>query len=72
MSDKKYVTYEEFGAKGDGVTDDFAALFAAHKYANENGLDVRANDDAHYYIHSPLVDGEVEIIKSDEKMIKKI
>lgn len=44
------VTYEEFGAVGDGVTDDFASIIAAHAYANENNLKVRAKDDAIYYI----------------------
>ncbi len=47
---KKYVTYEQFGAVGDGVTDDMAAICAAHSFANERGLDVRAKDDATYYI----------------------
>ena len=61
MIDKKFVTYEEFGAVGDGVTDDFAAIYRAHEYANEASLPVRARDDAHYYIHSPLVDGEVKV-----------
>ena len=50
MENKKYVTYEEFGAKGDGVADDFAAIYAAHVYANEHGLTVKANDAATYYI----------------------
>lgn len=67
MSEKKYVTYEEFGAKGDGVNDDFFAIKAAHDYANENGLPVKANDSASYYIHDTRVDGTVEsiIIKTD-------
>ncbi len=67
MSDKKFVTYEEFGAKGDGITDDFAAIKRAHDYANETGLPVRANDGAHYYIHETRIDGVVEaaIIKTD-------
>ena len=67
MSDKKYVTYEEFGAVGDGVADDFAAMYRAHEYANENGLPVIARNGAEYYVHSPLVDGEVKeiIIRTD-------
>lgn len=44
------VTYEEFGAVGDGVANDFPAIRAAHAYANENNLPVRAKDDAVYYI----------------------
>ena len=56
--EKKYVTYEEFGAKGDGKTDDYAAICKAHSYANENGLPVKANGNATYYICSPIVDGE--------------
>ncbi len=55
--DKKYVTYEEFGAVGDGITEDFAAIYKAHEYANEHGLEVRAADGAHYYIHNTRVDG---------------
>ena len=67
MSDKEYVTYEEFGAVGDGATDDFAAIYRAHEYANENGLPVRALDTATYYIHSPVIDGEARecIVKTD-------
>ena len=44
--EKKYVTYEEFGAVGDGKTDDYAAICKAHSYANENGLPVKANGNA--------------------------
>ena len=63
MSEKKFVTYEQFGAKGDGVADDFSAIKLAHDYANENGLPVVAADNAHYYIHDPRVNGEVSVIK---------
>lgn len=35
-----YVTYKDFGAKLDGVTDDSAAIVAAHNYANANGIPV--------------------------------
>ena len=40
MELKKTVCYEDFGAVGDGKTDDFDAISRAHAYANENGLDV--------------------------------
>ena len=46
----EYVTYEEFGAVGDGKADDFDAIIKTHKYANENGLSVFANETATYYI----------------------
>lgn len=45
-----YVTYEDFGAVGDGKTDDFDAIIKTHVYANENGLSVFANECATYYI----------------------
>lgn len=45
-----YVMYEDFGAVGDGKTDDFDAIVKTHEYANENGLNVFANEKATYYI----------------------
>ena len=45
-----YLTYEEFGAVGDGKADDFDAIIKAHEYANKNGLSVFANETATYYI----------------------
>ncbi len=45
-----YVTYEDFGAAGDGKTDDFEAIEKTHEYANTNGLSVFANETATYYI----------------------
>ena len=44
------VTYEQFGAKGDGKANDLPAIVAAHAAANERGLPVRAKDGATYYI----------------------
>ena len=64
---KNYVTYEEFGAIGDGISDDFAAIYKAHEYANANGLSVKARNGAHYYVRDIRVDGEAKsaIIKTD-------
>ena len=47
---KNFVTYEEFGAVGDGVTDDMPAIVACHDYANAHHLPVVARDGAEYYI----------------------
>ncbi len=49
-TNKKYVTYEAFGAVGDGKVDDLPAIVKAHEYANINHLDVKADDNATYYI----------------------
>ncbi len=46
----KFVTYEAFGATGDGVADDLPAICAAHEYANANGLPVRTRHDAIYHL----------------------
>lgn len=45
-----HITYEMFGAKGDGVSDDFNAINKTHKYANANNLTVVGNSKANYYI----------------------
>ena len=50
MTNETFVNYESFGAVGDGKTDDFDAIAAAHAYANEHCLPVRGNPDAVYYI----------------------
>ncbi|MEE4285868.1 MAG: hypothetical protein V2I31_06955 [Mariniphaga sp.] len=44
------VRYSDFGAKGDGKTDDINAIAATHAYANQQGLPVKADDGATYYI----------------------
>ena len=48
--EKQFVTYEAFGAVGDGKTCDIEAIAKAHEYANANNLPVKAKDDATYYI----------------------
>ncbi|MBR5139850.1 MAG: hypothetical protein IKV16_02225 [Clostridia bacterium] len=44
------VYYEDFGAVGDGFTDDFAAIRNTHTHANKYGHTVVARDGAQYYI----------------------
>lgn len=45
-----FVSYSDFGAKGDGKTDDIEAIAATHAFANMHGLSVKATDDATYFI----------------------
>ncbi len=45
-----FVTYEDFGAIGDGKADDFEAIIKTHENANANGLSVFASETATYYI----------------------
>ena len=44
------VSYRDFGAKGDGKTDDIEAIAATHAFANTNGLKVKADANATYYV----------------------
>ncbi|HRN55811.1 MAG TPA: hypothetical protein PLL71_05135 [Agriterribacter sp.] len=44
------VRYSDFGAKGDGKTDDIDAIAATHAFANQNRLSVKAGEGATYYI----------------------
>lgn len=59
---QRYVTYEEFGAVGDGVYDDQAAIVAAHEAANRLRLPVKAGDGKTYFIGKGA---QVAIIKTD-------
>lgn len=45
-----WVKYSDFGAKGDGKTDDIDAIAAAHAFANQQELPVKADAGATYYI----------------------
>lgn len=45
-----FVTYEAFGATGDGVADDLPAICEAHTYANAHKLPVRSKHDATYHL----------------------
>ncbi len=45
-----FVRYSDFGAKGDGETDDIDFITAAHEIANQQGFSVKADEGATYYI----------------------
>ncbi len=47
---KGWVRYSDFGARGDGKTDDIDDIAAAHAVANKYGLSVKADEGATYYI----------------------
>ena len=57
-----FLLYSEFGAVGDGVSDDTYAISAAHTYANSNALSVKADENAVYYM---LNIQQPAIIKTD-------
>lgn len=44
------VTYEDFGAVGDGVHDDLPAIVEAHAHANAHGLPVQTRPDGIYHL----------------------
>ena len=64
MTEKKFVSYEDFGAVGDGKTNDFFAIKKAHDYANEHHLPVVTDESKTYYISETRNEnGEVECIE---------
>ena len=61
-TDISVVYYSDFGAVGDGVTDDFLALKAAHDFANISGQTVKADAGKTYRIHKTRNLSKVEYI----------
>lgn len=60
---EEVVRYEDFGATGDGKSDDHPAIIRAHGHANQRGLKVKAKDGAIYYIGG--TDNGTAIIRTD-------
>jgi hypothetical protein len=50
VSTDRPVTYEAFGAIGDGVADDLPAIVKAHAFANAHDLPVRTRPEAIYHL----------------------
>ena len=48
--DRGWVSYRDFGARGNGEADDMEAIAATHAFANEHALKVKADHGATYYI----------------------
>ena len=56
---KEYLTYEEFGAVGDGVHDDMPAIAEAHSEAGRLGVPIKAAEGAVYFISPKNITAEV-------------
>ncbi|MDY0100288.1 MAG: hypothetical protein RBR81_13925 [Bacteroidales bacterium] len=56
------VRYSDFGARGDGKTDDMDAIAATHAFANKHNLFVKADEGAVYYIGGK---NRTAVIRSD-------
>lgn len=50
FKNRGWISYRDFGAKGDGKTDDIDAIAATHAVANQYELSVEADKGATYYI----------------------
>ena len=61
--DARNIYYEDFGAKGNGKTNDFEAIQSCHAYANEYGHTVNARTGKTYYIGK--TGGKTVIVKTD-------
>ena len=80
MNTKRILSYEEFGAVGDGCHDDFDAIIKCHDEANRLGAAVKTNNDATYYIgganKSAIIKTDVDFGKSkfiiDDRRLEKI
>lgn len=60
VMEETFVTYEAFGAVGDGKQDDSRAIQKAHAYANEHRLPVRGKEGAVYYMGGRTLTAEIQ------------
>lgn len=67
---KGFVTYKQFGAKLDGVTDDTLAIKKCHEFANENGLTVIQNNSI--FVLSDSVDVKTDLDLTGSIVVGKI
>ena len=60
--DISIVTYEEFGAVGNGKTDDYQAFYNTHVFANQSGQIVKATPGKVYYLRNSyfIAEGETK------------
>ena len=56
------VYYEDFGAKGNGNTDDFEAMYAAHIFANKCGQTVKGTKGAHYFVGAASLNRTIPVM----------
>ena len=65
------IYYEDFGAKGDGMADDFYAIKAAHDYANVSGHTVVATPNATYNmgVHKETIHVKTNVIWTGARFI---
>lgn len=61
IRENPHITYEQFGAWGDGIHDDTIAIHDAHEYANEHNLPVVVRNGATYLIET----AETANVKTD-------
>lgn len=61
--DGNFITYEDYGAVGDGVANDFTAIYLAHTAANRSGLPLKIKQDATYRISD--TGGQIIPIETD-------
>ncbi len=55
----QHVSYEDFGASGDGVSDDLPAICRAHEHANSHGLSVRSKPGATYHLGAQALTAKI-------------